>query len=431
MINNSIFFLLFHSLTSLSTFFVFTLVFFTLFHSRVQPDVLEALVQAGADLQARTKNGETPLDICEDPELKERIIQLKSEMETKRACTSHKLKRSHSSNTRSQSVRRTSIREKSQISRREAREEGRLRQEKGQVLTRTTDEEDDSHANTNGNGGSGSIRSNVSDLSSSHQGHNSDNHVIDLKSIELILGEPNSSSSTTVATTGLKEPCMDPSANDRVDSLVDQSSSSVRTSGDLSSPTYSVINKANQEIALESMVGHKSQLSNGHSPLNNSIGNEVKNRSEEPLPNNNNHLISRQSSRESVKVEIHVTVNTSNPAFAAGTLADLKKLRSDQRKGSERTLNVNPCESSFDTLPPGITIGGLGGGGSSGSGGSGSNNNLPCSSYLLDTQTASSSACPGALPPPSPSNTLKRFRGDPSEVVGGGDSTKQGCCTIS
>lgn len=96
----------------------------------LQPDVLEALVQAGADLEAKTKNGETPLDICEDPELRERIIQLKSEMETKSRdeSTSHKLKRSHSSNTRSQSVRRTSIREKSQISRREAREEGnRLR----------------------------------------------------------------------------------------------------------------------------------------------------------------------------------------------------------------------------------------------------------------------------------------------------------------
>ena len=410
-------------------------------------------------------------------------------METKRACTSHKLKRSHSSNTRSQSVRRTSIREKSQISRREAREEGRLRQEKGQVLTRATDEEDDLHANTsNGNDQFTSLRSNSSsvvvtsasginttttsttttDSSSSpslrhqqqlvQQGHNTDNHVqpLDLKSIELILADCKD-----------QPPCMDPSANDveeggdRVDNSFfveqqqeqhqnqilqqqqqqqqqhqqqQQQSSSVRSLGDLS-PTYSVINKcANQDIALESVLGgSKSQLSNGHSLVVNSnsgpgngtsngitatgdtstttsSGMEVKSRStEEPLPNNNNHLVSRQSSRESVKVEIHVTVNTSNPAFAAGTLADLKKLRSDQRKGSERTLNVIPCESSFDTL----------------GGGSGSNNNLPCPPYLLDTQ-ASPSACP-----PSPSNTLKRFRGDPSEVVGGGDSTKQGCCTIS
>lgn len=31
----------------------------------MQPDVLELLVQAGGDLNAKTKNGETPLDICE------------------------------------------------------------------------------------------------------------------------------------------------------------------------------------------------------------------------------------------------------------------------------------------------------------------------------------------------------------------------------
>ena len=55
-------------------------------------------------------------------------------METKSLeSTSHKLKRSHSSNTRSQSVRRTSIREKSQISRREAREEGRLRSQENSL----------------------------------------------------------------------------------------------------------------------------------------------------------------------------------------------------------------------------------------------------------------------------------------------------------
>lgn len=89
-------------------------------------DVLELLVQAGADLSARTKNGETPVDICEDPELRERILQLEKEIESKRGSSSYRLKRTPSSNTRSQSIRRTSIREKNQTSRREAREEGRL-----------------------------------------------------------------------------------------------------------------------------------------------------------------------------------------------------------------------------------------------------------------------------------------------------------------
>lgn len=55
---------------------------------------------------------------------------------------SHRLKRSHSSNTRSQSVRRTSIREKNQISRREAREEGsRLRASGAELASTTTVDE--------------------------------------------------------------------------------------------------------------------------------------------------------------------------------------------------------------------------------------------------------------------------------------------------
>lgn len=69
-------------------------------------------------------------DICEDPELKERIKELRNEMEIKRLSQlSQRLRRSHSQNTRSQSVRRTSVREKNKISRREAIEEARIRQE--------------------------------------------------------------------------------------------------------------------------------------------------------------------------------------------------------------------------------------------------------------------------------------------------------------
>jgi len=107
-----------------------------------QPDVLEILAQAGADLDARTKNGETLFDICEDLELKEQIEQLKNEMETKQLLQqqqslngSSRLKRSHSQNTRSQSVRRTSIREKRDTSRREAREEAKIRHHLDDDLT--------------------------------------------------------------------------------------------------------------------------------------------------------------------------------------------------------------------------------------------------------------------------------------------------------
>ncbi|XP_050725807.1 protein phosphatase 1 regulatory subunit 16A-like isoform X2 [Eriocheir sinensis] len=91
------------------------------------PDVLEMLVQNGANLHARTKNQETPYDICEDAELRDRIMQLINELETKRLHDhTRRIRRAHS-NTRTQSVRRTSIREKTLTPKKEAQEEARIR----------------------------------------------------------------------------------------------------------------------------------------------------------------------------------------------------------------------------------------------------------------------------------------------------------------
>ena len=45
---------------------------------------LQLLVQHGADLRARNKNNETPYDICEDLELRDRMTQLLSEQDTRR-----------------------------------------------------------------------------------------------------------------------------------------------------------------------------------------------------------------------------------------------------------------------------------------------------------------------------------------------------------
>jgi len=68
------------------------------------------------------------MDICEDDsEMKDEIKKIKFELTTKcRKETSRRLKRTHSNNARSQSVRRTSIRDKSQIHKREVIEEGIL-----------------------------------------------------------------------------------------------------------------------------------------------------------------------------------------------------------------------------------------------------------------------------------------------------------------
>ncbi|XP_050306434.1 protein phosphatase 1 regulatory inhibitor subunit 16B [Anthonomus grandis grandis] len=94
-------------------------------------DVLEILAQAGANLNARNKNDETPADICEDPDIKERIIELQTEQESKRQAEAKRKVRRSQSNTRTQSVRRTSLRDKGLTARRDAVEEARLRLQAG------------------------------------------------------------------------------------------------------------------------------------------------------------------------------------------------------------------------------------------------------------------------------------------------------------
>ncbi|KAK9502865.1 hypothetical protein O3M35_011557 [Rhynocoris fuscipes] len=90
-------------------------------------EVLELLVQNGADLNARTKHDETPADICEDPELRERIVELRTEQESKRLAERRRVRRSQSNNSRAHSVRRTSIRERGLTAKRDAAQEARFR----------------------------------------------------------------------------------------------------------------------------------------------------------------------------------------------------------------------------------------------------------------------------------------------------------------
>ncbi|XP_071451376.1 protein phosphatase 1 regulatory subunit 16A [Hetaerina americana] len=91
-------------------------------------EVLEMLAHSGADLEAKTKHDETPTDICEDPELRERIGQLLMEQETRRKqeAGQRRLRRSQSNNKRTQSVRRTSIRDKNLTTKKDTQEEAKL-----------------------------------------------------------------------------------------------------------------------------------------------------------------------------------------------------------------------------------------------------------------------------------------------------------------
>lgn len=90
----------------------------------LQPEVIEMLVKHGADIDAKTRSGETPFDLAEDPDVKQKILDLKDEMETHRASKSKDHIRSRRINTRGASIRRTSMRgEKRPLSKKEAKDE--------------------------------------------------------------------------------------------------------------------------------------------------------------------------------------------------------------------------------------------------------------------------------------------------------------------
>lgn len=76
--------------------------------------------------------------ICEDPEIKERIITLRTEQQTKRQNEGRKRpSRTHSTNSRTQSIRRTSQRDKGLTSKRDAADEAqmlRAREELNKVI---------------------------------------------------------------------------------------------------------------------------------------------------------------------------------------------------------------------------------------------------------------------------------------------------------
>ncbi|XP_063363115.1 protein phosphatase 1 regulatory subunit 16A isoform X2 [Cydia amplana] len=98
-------------------------------------EVLEMLVQYGADLNVRNKHDETPADICEEGEMRLRIVRLAAEQEEHRRRALPPERRagarrssSTASSSRVRSVRRTSLREKQMAAKADARGEARLRE---------------------------------------------------------------------------------------------------------------------------------------------------------------------------------------------------------------------------------------------------------------------------------------------------------------
>lgn len=83
-------------------------------------EVVEMLAQNGANVSAKTRNGETPFDICEDPDIKERLLELK---EQRMQLGQPRVKRTRSQSTRTQSIRRTSLRDKMNTTKRDVQDE--------------------------------------------------------------------------------------------------------------------------------------------------------------------------------------------------------------------------------------------------------------------------------------------------------------------
>lgn len=96
----------------------------------LQPEILEILVKNGADIDAKTRIGETAFDLCEDAEIRQKILDMKDEIETNKASrTKDSVRRSarhtsRSGHSHNASIRRSSMRgDKSPLFMKEAREE--------------------------------------------------------------------------------------------------------------------------------------------------------------------------------------------------------------------------------------------------------------------------------------------------------------------
>jgi hypothetical protein len=91
-------------------------------------EAVEILAQNGADITAVTRSGETPFDITEDPDIKDRLVELAEQRlrmaDPARGGTGVRRGRSSAGSTRTHSIRRTSLRDKMKTTKKDVAEEG-------------------------------------------------------------------------------------------------------------------------------------------------------------------------------------------------------------------------------------------------------------------------------------------------------------------
>ncbi|KAH7642320.1 ankyrin repeat domain containing protein 24 [Dermatophagoides farinae] len=374
-------------------------------------DVVEFLVQNGADLEAKTKNGETPFDICEDPDLKNRILQLKTEIDAKKAINSTRLRRSHSTNTRSHSIRRTSIREKSQIAKREAIEEARIWHEKA--------------------GESDDIKKDDSDLDSDTQFYKDFNRKlitespIDIDSIKVNMDSNN--------IFHISSPSSFQSENGNHD-LINNTSNYSKPQPDTG--TYN--NDHHQQVGSS----HQYDLNISNEPQDNQYPNieyTPQNRKFDRMDGNDSHQCSKN--HDSYHPDLSgYSINNNNTG--TGTLIDLKKQRSEKHRNSLNNIYSDryksfaidhPSNTNIQSIIPTNqttinhhmkpTTTKL----------YGQNVNLQLKTQMGNVSSLNNTKTPFSMTTndsmfDSPDAARKKFRGNPSELIG--EEEKKGCCNI-
>lgn len=351
-------------------------------------EVLELLVQYGADLNVRNKHDETPADICEESELRARVLRLAADQEElRRHAAADRLRTarrssSTASTSRVRSVRRTSLREKQLTAKADVRGEARLRE----TFDSTVDD----------------------DMQGLSNGVDNDQNTAKLQPPELSHKRLSNSSTTS---------------NQSYDSAVEyavpkhsynqKSGGSLRTS-DLSD--NSDINPYGQPKISNPLFGVNaaSNYAPGSISQQEAINDQTKHYERTNLPNGvrkapegqDNEIIKSEDALDGRK---EVIVNPNQIAITEGgtttyttdnngTLADLKKQRSQIR------TNGSPVESSLTST----------------------NNHSMNSLSEVSKQDMPVQLNPLIISPSS--GTVPRFSGNTSEVVG--DTRSRRCCII-
>ncbi|XP_055620116.1 protein phosphatase 1 regulatory subunit 16A isoform X3 [Toxorhynchites rutilus septentrionalis] len=439
-------------------------------------EVLEMLAQSGADLNAKNKNDETPSDICEDPEIRERIEQLKSEQESKRLAEAQRkrVRRSQSNNTRAQSVRRTSLRDKGLTTKKDAVEEARFRLQAQEGYTTPDGAPPPAANNATTNAVNNSIKNSNGHLNSVNNNNSLNN------------GKTNNGTNVTlnnglnINNTRYNNHLNNNNNNNNNISRKDQnygghgtnttSSSSSAYSTSSSQPTSliqydrrSPEGKDNDSFMSEGSNGAAKMLNihnnniNGNLVSSNSSSNQQSNIPNAATATTTTEVYST-SNNENGKINVQVTVLV-DPSVA-GTLADLKKHRSQNRSSvspengsllsgqSLGSLNQNggahnnamgqPLELALVSAAAAdhhhhytTTHHHGGGGGSSGNGSITGGDKSAISTLSRATGNGSLLMAAGTVEGnnSTPSGTLNKFSGNTSDVVS--DSTRsRRCCVV-